>query len=70
MAWVLSICPERLMYVQFTFCGWGKFYSDSKSEVFVRIAIQRIQAILGSMSTVKFCTYIVDYPAFIYWGSM
>ena len=50
------MCYERLMYVQFTFRAWGKFDSDSKNEVLVRIAVLRIQAILRSMSTVKFCT--------------
>ena len=49
------MCSERLMYD-----------SDSKSEVFVRIAVLKIQIILRSISTVKFFTENADYPTFIY----
>ena len=65
-AWVLNICSERLMYVRFTFCFWGKFDSESKSKAFVRIVVLRIQAILASMCTLKFFTENADYPTFIY----
>ena len=66
-AWVLSICSERLMYVQFTFCvSWGRFNSDFKSEDIVGIAVLKIEKILRSMSTVKFFTENADSPKLIY----
>ena len=39
----------------------GRFYSYSKSEVFVRIAVLIIQTILRSISTVKSFTENADY---------
>ena len=35
---------------------WGRFESDSKSEVFVKIAGLEIHSILRSMSTLRFFT--------------
>ena len=42
----------------------GRFESDSKSEVFVRIAVLEIPAILRSMSTVRFFTENADQRLF------
>ena len=44
----------------------GRFGSDSKSEVFVRISVLKIQAILWSMSSMKFFTENADYLSFVY----
>ena len=44
----------------------GRFDSDSKSEVLVRIAVLKIQTILRSMSTVKSLTENEDYPTFFF----
>ena len=44
----------------------GKFDSESKSEVLVRIAVPKIQTVLRSMSTVKSFTENADYPTFFY----
>ena len=54
----------RLIYV---LCP-GRFDSDSKSEVFVRTAVLKIQTILRGISTVKFLTENADYPTIIYWS--
>ena len=43
-----------------------RFDSDSKSEVFVRIAVLKIETFLRNMSTVKFFTESADYLTFIY----
>ena len=44
----------------------GRFDSESKSEVLVRIAVLKIQTVLRSMSTVKSFTENADYPTFFY----
>ena len=48
------------------FVSRGRFDSDFKSEVLVRIAVLKIQTILRSMSTIKSFTENAGYSTFFY----
>ena len=60
------MCSERLITFNLRSVSRGRFDSDSKSEVLVRIAVLKIQTILRSMSTVKSFTENADYLTFFY----